>query len=494
MVEEQKTAAGGENEELLTLVEAINILGISKPTIYRLLDRGDLKGLKVGNQWRFRKADLSTYLGRDTLAVTSASVPNDVLDEELAFFSAQLEKPVPEFAADADLPTQKTVALVSGIVELALQMHASDIHLEISRLDGENISLLRFRVDGVLHEIRRLSGYVHNAIISRFKEMTGMSLEEKRVPQDGRIECKQKGKQVSIRVNISPMLLGEALVACMLDQGTTQPRLEQIGFRAEELVKLKAIISQPHGIVLLTGPTGSGKITTLYACLLEVARPEVKTLTIEDPVEFLIPWATQAAVNVKNGYTFISALRSFMRQDPDVIMLGEIRDGEMANACFQAAITGHMVFSSLPTNNAVATLVRLLDMGVEPYLITASATVVVSQRLVRRLCDACKTPANHSKDELIQLGLTYAEVEDATFYEPVGCNECHQMGYRGRIACHEILQVNDALTGLLAKRATEEEITRVAVAHGMTTLLRDGLLKARDGATSIAEILRVVKS
>ena len=177
-----------------------------------------------------------------------------------------------------------------------------------------------------------------------------------------------------------------------------------------------------------------------------------------------------------------------------MIMLGEIRDGEMANACFQAAITGHMVFSSLPTNNAVATLVRLLDMGVEPYLITASATVVVSQRLVRRLCDACKTPANHSKDELIQLGLTYAEVEDATFYEPVGCNECHQTGYRGRIACHEILQVNDALTGLLAKRATEEEITRVAVTHGMTTLLRDGLLKARDGATSIAEILRVVKS
>jgi general secretion pathway protein E len=484
---------GDPKDELLTLTEAIQFLGISKPTLYRMLERGDVKGMKVGNQWRFRPADLAAYLNRDSLAVATAGVSHDVLDEELTYFYAALGKPIPALDGDGDSREQKTIALTSGLIYYAVIMRASDIHLEPVRRDGKLEALLRYRIDGVLHEIRRLSMEIYGALIQRLKIMAALNPDERRLPQDGRIRLQHEGRELDMRVNLTPMVFGESLVARILDQSQVYLRLDQITFSTPDLARVRETIQRPCGLVMCCGPTGSGKTTTLYSCLMEIASPERKLLTIEDPVEYLLPNTAQSQVNMRVGYTFPSALRSFLRQDPDVIYVGEMRDLETFQIAIQAALTGHLVFTSLHTNTAVGSLMRMQEMGIEPFLISASVTGIINQRLVRRLCDHCKQPVTTADDQLRALGITDPAELDATFYSSSGCPDCAGRGFRGRIAIYEVLTMTPPLSDLISRRAPEEALQAAAIDGGMTMMLRDGIRKAAEGKTSIEEMLRVLR-
>ncbi|MEI6520160.1 MAG: GspE/PulE family protein [bacterium] len=486
-------ASEGSNEELMSLAEAVKFLGISKPTLYRMLERGDVKGSKVGNQWRFRKADLTAYLNRDSLAVATAGVQHDVLDEELAFFFRNIDTPIPAINEEEDSREQKTIALTNSIIGYAISMRASDIHLEPIRSENKTESLLRYRVDGVLHEIRRLPIEIYGAVVQRIKIMSAMNQDEKKLPQDGRIIVNFKGRDLDLRVNMTPMVFGESVVMRILDQSHVLLSLDKVSISNSDLTRIRESIHRPNGMVFCTGPTGSGKTTTLYSCLMDIAGPEMKLMTIEDPVEYLLPNATQSQVNMRVGYTFSSALRSFLRQDPDVILVGEMRDRETLEISIQAAITGHLVFSTLHTNSAVDSLMRMLDMGIEPFLISASTNCIINQRLVRRLCENCKQPINKADEQLHTLGINDSSLLNAIYYHPVGCPECAQRGFRGRIAIHEVLIMTEHLGELINKRASKEEMQKAAIAGGMTTMLQDGLQKAAEGRTSIEEVLRVLR-
>ena len=497
MVKKVETGIAGAQtdakEELITLIEATKFLGISKPTIYRMLENGDVKGMKVRNQWRFNKNDLIAYLNRDSLAVATSGVTHDALDEELAFFNNCLKKDVPVINDDEDPRVQKTIALTASIISYAMVMHASDIHLEPVRMNNKSEALLRYRIDGVLHEVRRIPAEINTALVQRFKIMSAMNPEEKKLPQDGRIMLNYEGREIDLRLSVTPVVFGESIVARILDQSHISLKLDNIHFSANDIKRVRESIHSPSGMVFCTGPTGSGKTTTLYSCLMDIATPEVKLMTIEDPVEYILPHATQSQVNMRVGYTFPYAMRAFLRQDPDIILIGEIRDLETTQIAIQASITGHLIFSSLHTNSAVDTITRMLDMGVEPFLISASVKCIITQRLVRRLCDKCKEPMAVTIDQLKNLGVTDEGMLKATYYRPVGCPDCMHRGYRGRAAIYEVLVMTTHLGELISKRAPIEELEKAAIEGGMTTMMQDGMQKAAAGRTSIDEILRILR-
>ena len=484
-----------EGEELLTLSETIEFLGISKQTLYRMMERGEVKGVRVGRQWRFRKADLAAYLERGPAAITLAAAPVDLIDSELVFFKERLGKALP---ADGDVSTSegKLDHLLKYIIALAIEARASDIHLEPARLDEEQVGLLRNRVDGVLHEIRRLPLSTYAALVSQLKVMTQMNVEERRLPQDGRLHLRHDEREYDLRVNISPVMFGEAVSMRILSQSALLLGLEKLGVIPDELARLREWLHRPMGLVLFVGPTGSGKTTTVYSCLQEIASPEKKTLTIEDPIEYQLPWVTQAAVLRKSGFTFPVALRSFMRQDPDIVFAGEIRDLETAEMLHQAALTGHLVFSTLHSADGPSTLRRLADMGVEPFIIGSSLVGVVAQRLVRMLCQKCKQPVALSpqiRERVHHLALTggYLLPDDAQFYHGVGCAECFQRGYLGRTVLFELMEFTPEVKEAFLRGAPLSELTTAAVLDGMISLIADGIRKAALGLTSIEEVLRV---
>ena len=477
------------SENLLSLDEAVKFLGTSKPTLYRLLGQDEIKGLKVGRQWRFRKADLIAYMERSPVAVAAA--PKEDLDMELAFFAEQLSQEAPDTSSD---PETKTIQLAHKIMQLAIQAKASDIHLEPTQDDF----LLRLRVDGVLQETRRLPSSTKESLTARFKIMAEMDTNEKRMPQDGRIPVRLEDKDFDFRVASIPSMYGEAVTMRILAKQDVLIGLDQLGIFPEDLRQIRDLVRQPNGIVIATGPTGSGKTTLLYSCLQETASVEKKTLTVEDPVEFVLPYTTQTQVNKKAGLTFTAALRSFLRQDPDVIMVGEMRDLETAQITVEAALTGHLALTTLHTNDAVSALLRLLDMGLEPYLISATVTGVVAVRLVRRVCENCKQPKDLSSDPTLsyvaQLAAEggYQIPADAVFVSGAGCEQCRGRGYRGRVGIYEVLTLTEPLTEAILRRAPLEELTEIAVAGGMRTLLADGIRKAVAGQTTVDEVMRVV--
>jgi len=496
MTEETLTQTGsaGEQEELLSLADAVLYLGVSKPTIYRLLERGEVKGFKVGNQWRFRRADLTAYLERSPVAVAMGGIPSALLDTELEWFAGELrglEITPPSWESTAS-SEEKTLILVNQMIRLAVAMRASDIHLEAMRFGDNNVLLLRYRIDGVLHEMHRMSIELQAPMLARWKTMANMNLEERRLPQDGRIQIRIDGRNLDLRVSLNPTVFGEALVARILDPAVVLLGLEKLELMPDDLARLSGFMRRASGLLIFTGPNGSGKTTTMYSSLLEVAGPEIKTLSIEDPVEYLLPWVTQTQVNMRNGLTFASALRSFLRQDPDVIMAGETRDCDTALIIIQAALTGHLVLTSLHTTNAATALIRLIDIGVERFLVAASVAGVVSQRLVRKLCQHCKTPVEVPQASLRALGISQEELAGATFYTAPGCPACAHRGFRGRIGIYEILTFSETIARQVINGASSEELEQTAVAEGMTSLLRDGLRKAAAGLTTVEEVLRVV--
>lgn len=384
----------------------------------------------------------------------------------------------------SDVNSAPVVKLVNTIIEQAVSMKASDIHIE----PFENNIRVRLRLDGDLQEIMSFSKKSHMAIVTRIKIMGKMDIAERRIPQDGRVEMDIDGKSIDMRISSLPTVYGEKIVIRLLDRDNFSYAKEDLGFSSNNLKLFNKIIKQPYGIILVTGPTGSGKTTTLYAILKELNKEEKNIITVEDPVEYKLYGINQVQVNTKAGLTFASGLRSMLRQDPDIIMVGEIRDSETAEIAVRASITGHLVLSTLHTNDTASTVIRLIDMGIEPYLVSTSIVGIISQRLVKKLCNSCKTSYIASNSEKRMLGIS--ESADIKLYKPNGCNKCIK-GYRGRIPVHEILYMDEEIRKLVDNRSTTDEIRNFAIENGMTTLYKNAVELALNGITSVEEVLRV---
>ena len=386
----------------------------------------------------------------------------------------------------ADAPVVK---FVNALIAQALADRASDIHLEPT----ERELRVRFRIDGVLHEVMRPPGGISAGVASRLKIMADLDIAERRLPQDGRLSLTVQGKQVDLRVATLPTVWGEKVVLRLLDNSTAMLRLTELGFGEQNLEIWSRSSARPYGMCLVTGPTGSGKSTTLYATLNVVSRPEVNVITVEDPVEYRLPGINQVQTNAKAGLTFARALRSILRSDPDVLLLGEIRDHETAQIAVEAALTGHLVLSTLHTNDAPSAISRLTEMGIEPFLVGSALDCVLAQRLARRLCTRCKQPYTPSPEAVREHGLTPAEGEPwPRLFRPGGCRACASTGYSGRLSLHEVMAITEDIERLAVQRAPSLAIAEVARAQGMTTLREDGLRKVLAGLTSVEEVLRVV--
>jgi general secretion pathway protein E len=404
------------------------------------------------------------------------------------------DEALPEEAASDDIDRLADLASEAPVIRMvhslvtAVEAGASDIHIEpfVDRVS------IRFRLDGLLREVRTEPPQLGAAIASRVKIMAHLNIAERRLAQDGRLSFTVRGKEVDVRVSTSPTLHGESVVLRIPDRGSIALDFEALGFDDEVLKPLQRHLQRPHGIILSTGPTGSGKTTTLYAALLALNQPDRKILTIEDPVEYQLDRINQQAVQPQIGRSFAAALRSFLRQDPDIIMVGEIRDGETAQIAVQAALTGHLILSTLHTNDAASAMTRLLDMGVEDYLLTSTVNAVMGQRLVRRLCAQCRQPHTLSADESFKIFGT-APGKPATLYRAVGCQACHGTGYRGRTTIVELLEMTAPIRRLVLQKAEAQDIQRAAVAQGMRTMFRHGIAKALAGTTSLEEVLRVTQ-
>lgn len=376
------------------------------------------------------------------------------------------------------------IRLVQRVIDEAVRRKASDIHFESS----EAALHIRFRLDGLLREIETQSKELGPSVISRIKVMAGLNIAERRLPQDGRIRVTVQGKEIDFRVATSPALHGESVVLRILDRQDVALDFDVLGFDTDLKQHLRAAIARPYGIVLVTGPTGSGKTTTLYAALKEINTPDKKILTVEDPVEYVLQGINQVPIKPQIGLTFASALRAFLRQDPDIMMVGEIRDRETAEIAIQAALTGHLLLSTLHTNTAAAAITRLLDMGIDDYLLTSTLHLIVGQRLVRKLCRQCREPYIPSAEALGRFGINASK--DEFWYRPAGCPAC-QGGYQGRTTIIEVLALSDAVRAKVLERADAHRIEQVAVTEGMRTLFQHGLERVASGITSIEEVLRV---
>ncbi len=379
------------------------------------------------------------------------------------------------------------VRLANYLICNAVKEGVSDIHIE----PGEKKMRIRYRIDGVLFEVMSPPQTMHPALISRLKIMANLDISERRLPQDGRIRAIVRNRYVDFRVNTLPTTQGEKTVIRILDNRSILIGLERLGFEPDHLTLFKEQISRPHGVILVTGPTGSGKTTTLYSALMTMNGAEMNISTTEDPVEYSLSFANQVQIKDRIGFTFATALRALLRQDPDVIMVGEIRDEETARICVQAALTGHLVLSTLHTNDAPSSITRLINIGIEPYLISASVNAVLAQRLVRRICEKCKE-AYEPSDE-IKTALQKANMQVDTVYRGAGCDHCRNTGYSGRCGIYEMLQLDDGFRDLVATRPSVTELRRYAEERGMVSLREDGLRKLRRGVTTIEEVLRATE-
>jgi general secretion pathway protein E len=420
----------------------------------------------------------------DKAAKSASAILDDVEEREEAVDDLSLE--------DAELlddPNQAPIIrFVNALLSQAIKERVSDIHIEPFEKD----LVVRFRVDGVLHEVHRPPFRLRNPIVSRIKIMAGLNIAEKRLPQDGRISRRMGGREIDLRVSSVPVRHGERVVMRLLEKGTVFS-LDGIGMEGDTLVTFRKLIRRPHGILLVTGPTGSGKSTTLYSAISEINSPDKNILTIEDPVEYEVVGIGQVQVNHKIKLTFAAALRSFLRQDPDVILVGEIRDRETAENAVQASLTGHLVFSTLHTNDAAGAFARLTDMGVEPFLVASSLIGVLAQRLVRRLCEECKEPYEPTDAELHDLQLEREELSQATVYRAGGCEKCQNLGYRGRVGIYEFMPAIDEVKQLIMQNADAGSIKKAAADLGMRSLRDDGIVKVKSGLTSFDEVLRVTQ-
>jgi general secretion pathway protein E len=423
----------------------------------------------------------------DALSGSTEQLVEGLDEERLDLIATELEEPKDLLDASDEGPI---IRLVNSLIFQAARDRASDIHIEPFERD----LIVRMRIDGILYDVVKPPKRFQPIIISRVKIMAGLNIAEKRLPQDGRIRTRIAGKDVDIRVSVIPTSFGERVVMRLLDRSSTLLPLEYLGLDGQNQVTVEKLIRQSHGIILVTGPTGSGKTTTLYAALQKINANDKNILTIEDPVEYQLHGVAQMQVNPKIELTFASGLRSFLRQDPDVIMVGEIRDAETAEIAIHAALTGHLVFSTLHTNDSFGAVTRLVDMGIEPFLVSSSVIAVMAQRLIRRICAGCRIAHEPTPAELREIGISTEALAGRPIYRiGPGCPACKQRGYRGRIGIHELLVVDDAVRNLIMQKADASQIRRLATSRGMPTLREDGARKVLEGITTIEEILRVTQ-
>ncbi len=383
------------------------------------------------------------------------------------------------------------IRLVNTIITQAIVERASDIHVEPQK---DHVRI-RYRVDGILLEKQKLPHNIQAGVLSRFKIMSNMDIAERRKPQDGRISLRIDNKAIDFRVSSLPTIYGEKIVLRILDKSSAMVPLENLGFLNDTLTVFNNVISQPYGMVVISGPTGAGKTTTLYSVLNRLNTSGKNIVTVEDPVEYQMDGLNQVQVNIKADMTFANGLRSILRQDPNIVLIGEIRDGETAQIAIEAALTGHLVLSTLHTNDAPSVATRMIDMGIEPFLIASSLIGATAQRLARKICPDCKEPYVPPASALEGLGLTTrGKLEDVTFYKGVGCPKCGGSGYHGRTGIHEMMKVDDELRGLILHKASARDMSLAARSHGMRTLLEDALVKAREGIITLEEVLRVVST
>ena len=413
------------------------------------------------------------------------------MDDELKDLSSVIEE---EQTGVIDLDSYEAVAndapivrFVNLIISQAITDRASDIHIE----PGDKDLRIRYRIDGVLHEMKREPKLIQSGVTSRIKIMSDIDIAERRKPQDGRMTFGHGEEARDLRVATLPTVWGENIVMRILDNGSVSHSIENLGMLEHNRSVFDRATKKTSGMILVTGPTGSGKSTTLYATLKAVARPEVNIITVEDPVEYRMPDINQIQVNPKAGLTFASALRSILRADPDIVLVGEIRDRETAQIAMEASLTGHLVLSTLHTNDAPSSITRLIELGVEPFLVGSSVSAVVAQRLARKLCSKCKAPADIDQETLISINFVLNPSAPPTFYRPVGCASCSHTGYRGRLAFHEVMEMSEGVVRLTLEHSSSAEIGKAAMLEGMIRIRQDGLAKAAQGLTSIEEVFRV---
>ncbi len=418
---------------------------------------------------------------------TAESMMGDLEEQiDLDSVTTGLDEPIDLLEAEDEAPI---IRLVNSLLYQAVKERASDIHIE----PAERELVVRFRVDGILYDILRPPKRIQSSVASRIKIMGGLNIAEKRLPQDGGFRIKIAGKDIDIRLSTIPTSFGERIVMRLLDRSSVLIGLEDIGFSKDHLKVMHRLIELSHGILLVTGPTGSGKTTTLYACLSRINKPGINIITVEDPVEYQLKGIGQVQVNPKIELTFATALRSILRQDPDVIMIGEIRDLETAEIAIQSSLTGHLVLSTLHTNDAAAAITRLVDMGVEPFLVSSSVVAILAQRLVRLVCKECREPYEPTDAELREIGIERSQLLEGKLYRAQGCPKCLKTGYMGRTGIYELLVMNDAIRGMVTGNVDSMSIKKEAVKTGMRRLREDGALKVAKGQTTTEEVLRVTQ-
>jgi type IV pilus assembly protein PilB len=495
----RKQDAETAGEEMVGLDGAAGILGVSRSTLQRMLKQGNVRGFKVGRQWRFRRSDLDKF-GRMSHPSSAGVKVNEI--DALAASVASREKGAGDVqfeSSPSGFPASEEEAsldeLLKRLLAEAVQHDASAIHIEPSR-DATNV---RLRIDGVLHHVLEMPRYAHKALIVCVKQHAGLALDQEQIAQDGRFRFTLDGTECDVRVATLPTIHGESAVMRLLPQVAQLLTLGSpaLGMSTTDLERFRRLLHQPCGLLLVIGPSGCGKTSLLYAGLQDVASPEIRSITIEDPVEFGFRWVTQAPVNVKAGFTFEQAVRATARQDPDVIMIGELRSQSVADMAARLAMTGHLVMSVLHSSSAAGGIWRLLDMGVEPFALAESLICLVSMRLVRKVCGNCGAPDRPNSSVLTSLAARakaggYELPEHPSFRRGAGCDACRKSGYYGRTAIYEVMEVTPDIRRLIAARAPAEALREAAVRNGMTTLTADGLRKAAEGITSLTEVARLL--
>jgi len=460
-----------EDESLIVaMVDPGNVLVVDdvraitgRRVVARIATRADIEDA-IRRQGRFD----------ESVSNLADMVGGDVMEEDLSRVQAAVEE-------------APIVKLVNTLISRAVSERASDLHIE----PGERDLRVRFRIDGVLHEIMTTPRSVSGAVVSRLKIMADLDIAERRVPQDGRVSIRVSGRPIDLRVATLPSIYGEKVVLRVLDKDDAILDLPDLGFLPYSLARFQSSYSKPYGAILVTGPTGSGKTTTLYSTLHLLNRPQVNIITVEDPVEYRLPGITQVQVNRKAGLQFATVLKAILRSDPDVVLVGEVRDPETAKTAIEAALTGHLVLTTLHTNDAASSVGRLIDMGVEPYLVSSALDSVLAQRLARKLCERCKEPRTAPPEVVRQMGYDPDETQ-ITLYMAVGCKMCSDTGYRGRLAINEVLLMSEEIQRMAVERRPSDEIKRLSVEQGMKTLRQDGMEKVKLGMTTLEEVLRVV--
>jgi type IV pilus assembly protein PilB len=462
-----------ENRLVLAMADPSNVFAVDD---IRTITKRELKVVVSTRAAILEAIDKYHRMDGEAESISAQAASEHELDDDLS--------KVKDVVEDAPI-----VKLVNMLISQAVADRASDIHIE----PGEHDLRIRYRIDGVLHEVMRPPKSIQSGVISRLKIMADINIAERRIPQDGRVNMNLGGKPVDLRVATLPTVYGEKVVLRILDKSTALLKLSDLGFLPSSMNRYEQSYRKPYGTILVTGPTGSGKSTTLYATLNILNEDTKNIITVEDPVEYRLPGVNQVQTNNKAGMTFAAALRSILRSDPDIVLVGEIRDRETATIAIEAALTGHLVLSTLHTNDAATTPTRLVEMGVEPFLVASALDCIVAQRLARRLCEKCKESYATTPADLSRLGWDI-EDDDAPkdLFRPVGCSHCGRTGYRGRFAIHEVLTVTEEIERLIVDREHSEDIKKMAVAQGMLTLRQAGLTHVRQGTTSIEEILRVI--